>query len=113
MSQPYSEAMAMRPFVTYKPCATSSREQTGDIITFTQFEEGNLLSKTHNDAKSGENPEANQIMPTLLSKEEMDAVDSGDESDGDPMSTDMLEDIFDGIQSYANVDKREARYKYS
>ena len=36
-SQPYSEAMAMRPYVTYKPCATSSREQTGNIITFTQF----------------------------------------------------------------------------
>ena len=34
-SRPYSEAMAMRPSVTYKPCATSLREQTGDIITFT------------------------------------------------------------------------------
>ena len=35
MSQPYSEAMAMRPAVTYTPYGTSSREQTGDIITFT------------------------------------------------------------------------------
>ena len=26
MSQPYSEEMAMRPAVTYAPCATSSRE---------------------------------------------------------------------------------------
>ena len=34
-SQPYSEAMAMRPSVTYKPCGTSLREQTGDIIMFT------------------------------------------------------------------------------
>ena len=41
-SQPYSEAMVMRPDVTYTPCATSSREQTGDIITFAQFEEGNI-----------------------------------------------------------------------
>ena len=41
-SQPYSEAMAMRPVVTYTNCAMSSREQTGDINTFTQFEEGNL-----------------------------------------------------------------------
>ena len=41
-SQPYSEAMATRPSVTYKPCATYSMEQTGDIITFTQFEEGNI-----------------------------------------------------------------------
>ena len=40
-SQPYSEAMPMRPEVTYTPYATSSKEQTGDIITFAQFEEGN------------------------------------------------------------------------
>ena len=39
-SQPYSEAMEMRPSVTYKPYGTCSREQTCDIITFTQFEEG-------------------------------------------------------------------------
>ena len=38
-SRPYSEAMAMRPAVTYTPYATSSKEQTGDVITFTQFEE--------------------------------------------------------------------------
>ena len=37
--------MAMRPSVTYTPCATYLREQTGDIITFTQFEEGNILSE--------------------------------------------------------------------
>ena len=41
-SQPYSEAIRMRLEVTYTPCDTSSREQTGDIITFTQFEEGNI-----------------------------------------------------------------------
>ena len=39
-SQPYSEAMAMRPAVTYTPYVTSLIEQTGDVITFTQFEEG-------------------------------------------------------------------------
>ena len=53
-SQPYSEAIAMRPAVMYTPCDTSSREQIGDIIMFTQFEEGNILTKTHNDAESGE-----------------------------------------------------------
>ena len=36
-SQPYSEAMAMRPAVTYTPCDTYSREQTGDILTFAHF----------------------------------------------------------------------------
>ena len=36
----------------------------------------------------------------------MDAMDSGDESDDEPMSTEMLEDISDGIQSHPNVNKR-------
>ena len=52
-SQPYSEAMVMRLAVTYTHCATYSREQTGDIITFVQFEEGNILTKIYNDAESG------------------------------------------------------------
>ena len=50
ISQPYSESMTMRPAVTYTPCDTSSREKTGDIITFAKFEEGNILTKTRNDA---------------------------------------------------------------
>ena len=53
-SRPYAEAMAMRPAVTYTPYATSSKEQTGDIITFAQSEEGNLLSETCNDTESGD-----------------------------------------------------------
>ena len=44
MSRPYLEAMVMRPEVTYTPYATSSKEQTGDVITFAQFEEGNILT---------------------------------------------------------------------
>ena len=43
-SLPYSDAMAMQPAVSYATYATYSVEQTGDIITFTQFEEGGLLS---------------------------------------------------------------------
>ena len=46
--------MAMCPVVTYTPCATSSKEQTGNIITFAQFEEGNILTKTRNNAESSE-----------------------------------------------------------
>ena len=34
ISQPYAEAMAMSPTVTYTPYATSSKEQTGAVITF-------------------------------------------------------------------------------
>ena len=44
-------------------------------------------------------------------KEDMYAMDSGDESDYDLISTDMLEDIRDGSQSHPNVNQREARYK--
>ena len=44
-SHPYSEALAIQPEVSYIPYTTSSHEQTGDIITFTQFEEGNLVEK--------------------------------------------------------------------
>ena len=50
-------------------------------------------------------------MLPLLSEEEMDAMDSGDESDYDLISTDMLEDIRDGSQSHPNVNQIEARYK--
>ena len=53
-SWPYAEAMAMRLAVTYTPYATSSKEKTGDVITFAQFEERNLLSETHNDTESGD-----------------------------------------------------------
>ena len=48
-SRPYSEAMAMRPAVMYNPYAISSREQTGAIIMFAQFEEGNILTETSSD----------------------------------------------------------------
>ena len=41
----------------------------------------------------------------------MDVMDSGDESDDEPMSTEMLEDINDGSQSHPNVNRKEARYK--
>ena len=61
-SQPYSEAMAIRLAVTYTPYATSYKEQTGDIITLAQFEEGNLLSETRNDTESGDKSDGKSIM---------------------------------------------------
>ena len=50
-------------------------------------------------------------MPPLLREEDIDAMDSGDESDHDIISMDMLEDICDGSQSHPNVNRRESRYK--
>ena len=41
----------------------------------------------------------------------MYAMDSGDESDHDLISTKILEDIRDKIQSHPKVNQREARYK--
>ena len=59
----------MRTAVTYTPCATSSREQTGGIITFAQFEERNILTKTRNNAESGYKSDDDSIIPPLLSEE--------------------------------------------
>ena len=100
MSRPYSEAMVMRSLVMYTPCVTSSREQTGNIITFAQFEEGNILTKTSNYAESGDESDNESIM----------TMDCGDESDHDLTSTEMLEDICDGSQTHPNVNRREACY---
>ena len=51
MSRPYSEALAMRPAVSYIPYATSYHEQTVGIITFTHFEEGGLVENECNVAE--------------------------------------------------------------
>ena len=68
MSRPYVKAMSMRPTVTYTPYATSSKKQNGNVITFTHFEEGNLLSETCNDAESDNEYDDYSIMSPLLSK---------------------------------------------
>ena len=61
-SRPYAEAMAMRPTVTYTPYATSSKEQTNDVITFAQFEESNLINETRNDTEGGDESDSESIM---------------------------------------------------
>ena len=107
-SRSYSEAMAMCPAVTYTPYGTSSREQTGDVITFAHFEEGNILTETRNDAESGDESNNEYIM---ISKQDMENLNSNEESYHDIISTEMLEDIWDGSQTHPNINKREARYK--
>ena len=52
----------MRPAVTYTLYATSLKEQTGDVIMFAQFEEGNILTETRNDAESGDKSDNKSIM---------------------------------------------------
>ena len=100
--------MAMRPAVTYTLHSTSSKEQTGDVITFTHFEEGNILTETSNDAESGDESDNKSIM---MIKQDMENINYDDESDHDIISKEMLEDIRDGSQTHPNVNKREASYK--
>ena len=102
-SRTYSEAMAMRPAVTYTLYATSSKEQTGDVINFAQFEEGNILTEIHNDAESGDKSDNESLM---MSEQDMENLDSSDESYHDLISTEMLHDIRDGNQTHPNVNKR-------
>ena len=59
ISQLYAESMAVWTAVPYIPYATSSKENTGDIITFTNFEEGDLLSEICNDTESGNKYDTN------------------------------------------------------
>ena len=107
-SLPYSEAMAMRLTVTYTPYGTSSRERTGDIIMFAHFEEGNISTETRNNAESGDESNNESIM---MSEQDMEDINSGNESDHDLISTEMLEDMRDGSQNHLNVHRREERYK--
>ena len=52
----------MRPAVTYTLYATSPIEQTGDVITFAQFEEGNILTETRNNAESCDESDSESLM---------------------------------------------------
>ena len=83
-SQPYSEAMAMRPSVTYTLYATSSKEQTGDVITFAQFEEGNILTETCKDTESGDESDSESLM---MNEQDIENLDSNEKSDHDLIST--------------------------
>ena len=111
MSQPHAEAIDVRPDVSCTPYSTSSRGETGDIIMFAQFEEGSLLSETHDSTESSNKSDYDSTMPPLSIKEEMDVMSSVDESDDEPMSKKMLEDICDGSKSHTIVNMREACYK--
>ena len=52
-------------------------------------------------------------MPPLISIEEMYEMDSGNESDDEPMSTEMLEDILDRSKSHLSVNRIDAYNKWS
>ena len=68
-SQPHAESIAMRTAVLHIPYATSSREQTGGIIAFTHFEEGNLLSETRENTEIGNESDDDSTISPLISEE--------------------------------------------
>ena len=47
----------------------------------------------------------------MINEQDMENLDSNEQSDHDLISTEMLEDIRDGSQTHPNVNKREARYE--
>ena len=49
----------------------------------------------------------------MMSEQYMYAINSGDESDHDLISTEMLEDIRDWSQTHPNINRKEERYKTS
>ena len=85
--------MTMRPAVAYTPYATSSKEQTGNVITFAQFEEGNLLSETRNVTESGDKSNSESVM---ISEKDMENIDEEEKFDDNLISTETLQDIRDG-----------------
>ena len=96
----------------------ASREKTSNIITFALFEEKNLslevqnlLSETRDDTERGNQSDDDSTIPTSITEEEIDVMSPGDESDGKPMSTDMLEDIRDSSQSHPIVNRIKTCYK--
>ena len=94
--------------MTYTPYATSSKEQTGDVITFAQFEEGNKLTETRNNTENGDKSNSESLM---MNEQDMENLNSNEQSNHDLISTEMLEDIGDGSQSHPNNNQRESHYK--
>ena len=111
MSQKYSESMDIPPAVPYIPWDKSENDKTVNTITFAQSEEGYLFSETRNDTESGNKSDENLTLVPFISEEDIDVMSLGNESDAEPISTDMLKDIHDGSQSHLRINSREARYK--
>ena len=83
--------------------------KNGNRITFAQFEQGNLLSETHNNTESGNKSGGDSTLAPLIGKETIEAMSS----DAEPISIDVLEDICDGSQSHPSINRREAHYNIS
>ena len=61
--------------------------------------------------ESGNKSDENSTMSPLISEEDMDAMDSGDDSDDEHMCMEMSEYIRDSIKYHLSANGREALYK--
>ena len=64
-----------------------SKEQTVNVITFAQFEEGNILTETRNDTESCEESDNKLLM---MNEQDMENLDSNGKSDHDLISMERL-----------------------
>ena len=58
--------MYRQPEVSYIPCDTSSKEKTGNIIMFAQFEDGNLPLESCIGTEIGDTYDNNETVPPLI-----------------------------------------------
>ena len=87
--KPYHDAMLMRPSVTYTPCITATHKQTGDVIKFAQFEEGNGHANAHDAENNSDNQHDNELQQEQennTSDNEMPNLTDGDLSSDDNSS---------------------------
>ena len=75
---------------------------------FTQFEEGNILTETRNDAENRDKSDNESIM---MSKQDMENLNENEKSHHHIITTKTLEGIRDGNQTRPTVNKREASFK--
>ena len=89
----------MQPPVSYILYAISLHEKPCDIITFAQFEDGNLVENECNEEED------------KSSLSSIDESSTDDESDYLSISTNDLEDILEGSQIHPEINARDDRLK--
>ena len=89
----------MQPEVSYIPHATSYHEKTGDLITFAQSKEGDLVENKLN------TEEEESILASI------DELYTYDDYDGGHVSTKYLKEIWDRSQMNPEIKTRDAQFK--
>ena len=83
----------------YIPYDTSSHEQTGNIIYFTYFEEGNLVERKRNEEENASISSSIDESPTY------------NYSNGGYTSTNVIKEIWDRRKIHPDINTRNTRLK--